>query len=304
MVTAGICPVLGADEVARFDAEGFLSLPRLAPHDEVQRMRACLAELFRRRAGRAQGLQYDMLGSDEDAGEAAQPTVINPSDHAPELRDIAFHRNALAIARQLLGAAAVLSFEHAILKPARSGRATPWHQDEAYRVDASFHYEQLSIWLALQDVPVEAGCMEFLRGSDQEGVRPHRSPGGDVAVHVIEYDGEVEAARCVACPVRAGEATVHHGRTLHRAGPNVSNVDRYAYILAFELPPSPIPAGRRFGWNDEKRTPNRSRRRRWLRRGGFVVEALRKWRRGIWRSSGHAAFELRRAWHAVLGRLR
>jgi hypothetical protein len=41
-------------------------------------------------------------------------------------------RNALALATQLLGPGTEAQGNHAIMKPAGMGAATPWHQDEAY----------------------------------------------------------------------------------------------------------------------------------------------------------------------------
>ena len=53
---------------------------------------------------------------------------------------------------------------HAILKPARIGGATPWHQDEAYW-DPRYAHRAVSIWLALQPATLENGCMRFIAGS-------------------------------------------------------------------------------------------------------------------------------------------
>ncbi|MDB6042320.1 MAG: Deoxyhypusine synthase [Gammaproteobacteria bacterium] len=67
-----------------------------------------------------------------------------------------------------------------ILKPAHQGGATPWHQDEAYRVAPDFDYRQVSIWVPLQDATLENGCMMYIPGSHRSGVLPHRSRGGIV----------------------------------------------------------------------------------------------------------------------------
>jgi ectoine hydroxylase-related dioxygenase (phytanoyl-CoA dioxygenase family) len=291
--------ILRPEQIAAFHEQGFLTLPEIAPPGELELMRNVFSRLFEQRAGRAEGAQYDIVSHDGDEEESALPTIINPLNYAPELRRLQYRANALAIARQLLGPTVTPSFEHAILKPPHFGAATPWHQDEAYRVDSDFEYQQLSIWMCLQDATLENGCMHYIPGSNHGGVLPHRSPRNDPKVHAIECADGFDAATAMPCPIPAGGATMHHGKTLHYAGPNSTNAPRCAYILAFEVPPKPLTAARDFYWNREKQNADLLRRRQWRRRGGIVVEAARKVRQGLWRSPRRVAFELRRALRAL-----
>lgn len=268
---------------------------------EVPKLTGIFDSMFAAQVGRSEGAQYDILGHDEDDVDARLPTLINPIDYEPELRQLVFRSNALAVAQQLLGPK-VLSFEHVILKPARQGGATPWHQDEAYRADPNFEYEQVSVWMALSEVTLDNGCMQYIPGSHRLGVLPHRSFNNDPKVHAIECTGGFDAATTVPCPVSAGGATIHHGRTLHYAGPNGSDAPRYAYILAFEVPPKPTASRRDFFWNREKQTANRARKSHWRRRGGVVIEVWRRFRRGVWSHPLQALFEVRRLLQTLLRR--
>jgi ectoine hydroxylase-related dioxygenase (phytanoyl-CoA dioxygenase family) len=291
--------MLDAKVGADFRENGFTILPQISTPEELAQLRSVFARLFAEHAGREEGMQYDLIGNDSGQGAAALPTIINPINYAPELRQLRFRENAAAIARQLLGPRATSSFEHVILKPARQGGATPWHQDEAYRADPNFAYQQVSIWMPLQEATLENGCMVYVPGSHRLGVLPHRSPGNDPRVPAIECVGGFNVADAVACPLEAGMATVHQGRTLHYAGPNRSDAPRYAYILAFEIPPEPLRERRDFHWNREKQAANILRKRRWRLRGGIVVEASRKLRSGMWRRPARMLFELRRALRAL-----
>ena len=240
----------------------------------------------------------------DDDGETSQalPAIINPVNFAPELRATVFRANAEAIARQLLGPAATASFEHAILKPPRFGAATPWHQDEATRVDASFEYEQLSIWMPLQEATPQNGCMQYVPGTNKGDVLPQRSPKNDPKIHAIECAGGFDPADAILCPLPPGGATIHHGRTLHYAGPNSSDQPRRAYILAFEIPPKPCTRKRDFYWNHDKQTAGLNRKRRWRKRGGIIIEFVRKVRAGMFRHPARVVFEVRRAIRAIFSR--
>ncbi len=292
---------LTPEQIASFHEQGFLVLPAVTSQEEVADLRQVFDRLFASKAGRKEGAQFDMVGHDDDDAAPALPQIINPVNYAPELRDTHYRANALAIARQLLGPEVTPAFEHAILKPAERGAATPWHQDEAFRVDPDFEYQQLSIWMPLQEATLENGCMEYIPGTNKGEVLPHRSPGSDTKVHALECAEGFDPAKAVPCPLPAGGATIHSGRTLHHAGPNLTNMPRRAYVLGFEIPPKPSAQARDFYWNRDKQTANRERKRAWRRRGGVLVEVGRKLRGGVWRSPGRLLFEVRRALRALKG---
>ena len=291
--------MLSAESLSRFDQDGFLQLQDFCDPAELLEVRHTIDDLFRRGVGRAEGAQYDMLGHDDDPNTQSQPTLINPHHFSARLRSLDVRDRAAKVARQLLGPKATPSFEHVILKPAGHSGATPWHQDEAYRVDPNFAYSQVSFWVPLQNVTERNGCMQFIPGSNRGDVLTHRSPENDPQVHALECAGEFDVASAVACPMDIGGATVHHGRTLHFAGPNFSSEPRYAYILAFEVPPVALRSKRSFQWNDEKRAAHLKRRRDWRVRGGIFIEAGRKFRMGLWRQPGRFVFELRRGLRAL-----
>jgi ectoine hydroxylase-related dioxygenase (phytanoyl-CoA dioxygenase family) len=291
---------LSDGQISEFWECGYVAVPAITSQDEVILMRRVFERLFAERAGREEGAQFDMVTHDEDDEPARLPAIISPVNFAPELRHTRYRANARAIARQLLGSTATAAFEHAILKPAQRGAATPWHQDEATRVDSNFVYEQVSIWMPLQEATIENGCMHYIPGSHKGDVLDHRSPKSDRKVHAIECAGEFDPSAATPCPLPAGGAVIHHGRTLHCAGPNSTNNARFAYILAFEIPPVPLAGGRDFYWNREKETANRLRRSAWRKRGGVVIELVRRARYGALGNPKRMLFEVRRAMRALL----
>ncbi len=295
--------VLTPEQIAEFHERGFLSIPQISTPEEVELLRGIFDRLFAQKAGRAEGAQFDMVTHDEDDDQPqALPSIINPVNFAPELRATIFRTNAAAIARQLLGPKVTASFEHAILKPAHYGAATPWHQDDATRVDAKLDYELLSMWMPLQEATPENGCMQYIAGTHKADVLPHRSPKSDPRIHAIECAGGFDPADATLCPLPPGGATMHHGRTLHYAGPNASDIPRRAYILAFEVPPKPSTRQRDFYWNRDKQTAGLDRKRHWRKRGGMLIEFARKLRGGLWRHPDRVVFEIRRAVRVLLGR--
>ncbi|HET6386516.1 MAG TPA: phytanoyl-CoA dioxygenase family protein [Armatimonadota bacterium] len=251
--------VLTQEQIDGYHQNGFLAIEALTTPAEVESLQSIYDSLFAARVGREVGDQFDLGGADQEGQEAALPQILGPSKYAPALRQGQLFVNAEAIARQLLGPEAKFGGDHAILKPAEIGAATPWHQDEAYW-DPSMEYNSLSIWIPLQDATVESGCMQFIPGSHRSEVQPHHTINHDPRVHGLEIDA-ADTSGAVACPIPAGGATVHHNRTLHYAGPNLTGGPRRAYILGFSLPARPRSETRDFYWNAQKRTPREERAR-------------------------------------------
>lgn len=289
---------LSASQISFFKEQGYLRLDRVVEPSEVDRLKGLLQTLFASKAGVNEGAQFDLVGSSDNASQSTLPQIINPSNYARELLRSNFFKTASAIAHQLLGPHARFSDDHVLMKPAKVGAATPWHQDEAFR-DPKYVTREISIWLALQSVDRVNGCMEFIPASNIGEVLPHRSPNGNGSVHALECFEGFDVDTAVPCPVPAGGCTIHTGRTLHFAGPNRSDAPRYAYVLIFNLPPLPMRESRDFPWLADRQTQHAERNRRWRSHGGFAVEAVRWVRKLDPHDFERLLYDVRRARAAV-----
>ena len=242
-------------EVRKFREDGYLAIDSITSADDVARLRESYDRIFEQRAGRELGLQFDLAGADGDDDEASLPQILQPARFAPEMNDSELLTNASALARDLLGPDAVCTIDHAILKPANHGAATPWHQDAAYW-DPNLIFKTISIWVPLQDATLENGCMQFVPGSHKMDVLPHRSIGGDTRVHGLELSEPDEdlLSRAVACPIPAGGCTIHGGYMLHYASPNRSNQPRRALILGARVQATPRSEPRTYSWQEARKT--------------------------------------------------
>ena len=235
-------PFLTDEQVAAFERDGFLVVDGLTDPDEVAALRDAYDELFAR-AGGFEGRDRIELAVDGD--RPVLPQVLNPERYLPELLQGRAFANACRLAVQLLGDDGVPEFNHAINKPPRDGAPTPWHQDEAYW-DPRADHTAISVWVPLQDVDESNGCMAFVPGSHRQPVLPHRLIHPDA--HGLRLADDTEPAGAVVCPIPAGSATVHAGRTLHYAGPNRTDRPRRAVAFAFACPPVPRATPHHYPW--------------------------------------------------------
>lgn len=243
---------LTQEQIDQFHRDGFLSLDAITALEEVDSLREIYDNLFSLQTLKNHSDSFDLAGTGEEGAVATLPQIMNPSKYAPELTETIVRRNAIAIARQLLGDEADFSFDHAIRKPPAIGAVTPWHQDEAYW-NPGLAYESLSIWVPLQEATLENGCMQFIPGTHKEGVLPHHSIGRDTRVPGLETD-QANPELAVPCPLPPGGATIHHCRTLHYTGANTSDNFRRAYIMAFGVPPQSRSVPRDFPWLTERKS--------------------------------------------------
>ncbi|WP_428489937.1 phytanoyl-CoA dioxygenase family protein [Rhodopila sp.] len=289
---------LDAAMVDRFRADGFLPFDTGLPAGDVAALRRTLMGLHSKKVGFEEGALFDAMGVDDGSAPARFPQILHPRSFAPELVGHSFYHVARAIAEQLLGSEVRFKADISLMKPARIGEATPWHQDEAFQ-DPRFDYDEVSFWLALQPVDQTNSCMAYLPGSHHGSVLPHGFPGGDSRIHALECIGGFDMRDTVACPVPAGWCVIHTGRTLHGAGPNPSDGDRMAYVLIFDRVPTPTRAAREFPWRAEHRTARAQREMAWRRNGGLLVHLWRQRTRMRVTNVRTLLFDIRRAARAV-----
>jgi hypothetical protein len=229
-------------QVASFRRDGFLRVEALTDAAELGVLLALYDDLFSREGGIDADDRIDLVPGE---GRSPLPQIVNPERYAPRLVEGQAYRNAREIAAQLLGPGCLPTGNHAILKPARTGAATPWHQDEAYW-DPAFAHRAVSIWLALQPATMENGCMRFLPGSHRGPVLPHELISTES--HGLRAVGALPEVAEVLCELPAGGATLHDGRTLHAAGPNLSGRPRRALVFGFGLAPVPLDRPNHYPW--------------------------------------------------------
>jgi hypothetical protein len=253
-------PHVSEAQLAAFRRDGFLLVEGLSSEEEIASLRVLFDRMFSERRGWESGDLFDMVGLDSPEQELALPQLLRPSRYEPLLRQSKLASSARSIAEQILGPKLENDLEHAINKPPFTGAATPWHQDDAFHRKGSGVLESISIWMPLQDVTIESGCMRYIRGSNLGPLYPHRSPGNDPRIHGLETASPPDLTNCVEMPMRAGDAVIHLSRTLHGAGANTSAQPRRAYILGYSVQTRRHRVlVRDYPWNLEKQTAREER---------------------------------------------
>ena len=147
-------------------------------------------------------------------------------EHSEYFRKLNYGERFVGLAELLLDDEVEVKTVQWFTKPARVGKETPPHQDGFYfKLEPS---EALTLWLALDVVNEENGCVRFVSGSNRRGMRPHQlSNVLGFSQGIVDY-GEADNAAEVAIHADPGDLSVHHCMTIHRADPNPSERPRRA----------------------------------------------------------------------------
>jgi ectoine hydroxylase-related dioxygenase (phytanoyl-CoA dioxygenase family) len=229
-MTQEIAPTASAEQRSFFEKEGYLSIPAITDAEEIAWFRETYERLLADE--RAMQVKYTEPGA---SGVINQ--IFGAELREPKLVQTRYVRNALAMAAELLGVPKEkVSYGGMLLiyKPPGAGRDVPWHQDEAYwDTFDNKNCHSLSVWMPLDEVTVDSGCMQFLPQSHHADFLNYRQPEG--AQPLVLAD-PVDVSAAVACPLPPGGATFHHCRTLHYTGPNTSPRGRRACTTIFHGP--------------------------------------------------------------------
>jgi len=230
-----LVPTLSAEQIEHFRTRGFLAIDAITTPEELDWLRGIYSTIVE-----DQGSVKVRYGSSQaGGGDGIIDQIFAPEFRCPQLLETTYLANGRQLAALLLGVAPeeiVYGGVLLIYKPAADGRDVPWHQDEVYWEFPTKRCHSASVWMPLDDVTPDSGCMQFLPGSHQLDVLRYRQPPGTEPLVLAE---PVDVSGAVACPLSAGGATFHHCRTLHYTAPNTSPRPRRALTTIFHGPRMP-----------------------------------------------------------------
>jgi ectoine hydroxylase-related dioxygenase (phytanoyl-CoA dioxygenase family) len=225
------------DAIAHWREHGWARLGRVASDDQLTALRARADDIMHGRVVH-EGLffQHDSATGRYEDLEFGQGWV-GPSDAYRKIekleRDPAFRawiENPVfeRVVGAVIGEAVALYRATLFSKSARGGTELPWHQDGGsfWGLDRD---PELQVWTALDDAPVDAGCVEVVDGSHRAGLATPL--GGTIPADVVARAGA--DGKRLPLPSAAGEVLLIHNHLWHRSGTNATGRPRRAFTVAF-----------------------------------------------------------------------
>ncbi|MFK7732158.1 MAG: phytanoyl-CoA dioxygenase family protein [Pseudomonadales bacterium] len=154
----------------------------------------------------------------------------------PLLAEIAKTERILDIVETLLGPDLMVWSVELFIKEAKSAHTVSWHQDLTYWGMGETD-DEVTAWVALSDVSIEAGCMRFMPGSHLGALVEHQDTFSEsnLLSRGQEIPG-VDDSQAIYGPLQPGEMSLHHGRCYHSSGQNQSDDRRIGVAIRYVTP--------------------------------------------------------------------
>ncbi len=229
---------IGASQLAEFRDRGFLVVKNAFGPDELKRAVEAIDALLSGTVsdykpapwGHKHGVLLRPGRSLETLGDNRLEALVLARalmEHDPRLESMATHPHLTRFLRQVMGDEPILIHNMVRAKPPSQGDK-PWHQDLTH-FNVHPCCTVVSAWIAIDDAPLEAGCLHFIPGTHLRGPTKH--------VFERDYqipDAEVRRTGQVATPVQKGSCVLLNALVHHGSPPNRSSERRLALQLTFK----------------------------------------------------------------------
>jgi ectoine hydroxylase-related dioxygenase (phytanoyl-CoA dioxygenase family) len=222
---------LSEARIKQFEDDGYLAGIKILSESQVDRLRDELEEFFKpEHDGKEYWYEYH-------SNESSDPNrtlfhALGAWRIGVSFHDILWHPAFVTVAEQLLGGDVRFWHDQLFCKPAHHGGVVAWHQDYSYwtRTKPLAH---LTCWIALDDATADNGCVLYVPGSHRWDLLPITGLAGDMeAIQEVLTPAQFEALqKPVAAEVKKGEATFHHGLTIHGSRENNTDRPRRATVI-------------------------------------------------------------------------
>lgn len=212
-----------------YDRDGFIVVRQFLSAEEFAELRHELDRYIRE-------VVPTLSDSDAFFDDKSRPETLKQMQHMqndPFFREYVNHPKWKSLAETLVGEPATCETPEWFNKPPGTNHVTPPHQDNYYFCLAPPNV--VTIWLALDDVDDENGCLRYVPGSHSVPIRPHnRSNVLGFSQGISDY-GDADLTAEVRIHLAPGDVTAHHGNTIHRADANTSRTrNRRAFAMVFK----------------------------------------------------------------------
>ena len=146
--------------------------------------------------------------------------------------ELATHQNILDIVEKVIGPNILLHNTTYIIKEPQTPAFVSWHQDLTYW--GFSHDDQISVWLALSNADGVNGGMYMIPKSHLEGKKKHKTINDENNVlFQNQWVEKFDENNKTLCSLKPGEASFHHGWTIHSSMPNKSNDRRIGFNIQY-----------------------------------------------------------------------
>jgi ectoine hydroxylase-related dioxygenase (phytanoyl-CoA dioxygenase family) len=227
---------LSDNQVEMYRNNGFIVVKDFLSPEELREWREAVEEAVTERDGRKFPGQDIKIGEEDGINEDGEyygkvfDQLLNLWQTNNRMKKIMLDKRIGEMAARLAGVEGIrIWHDQALIK-------RPWANPTSWHLDTPFwsfsHREALSIWVALDDVTLENGCLFFIPGSHKKTT--FENPGITKNMDAV-FDFYPEFKQSASMPVvmKAGSCSFHNGLCIHGAHANMTPGFRRAMTCAY-----------------------------------------------------------------------
>ena len=210
----------------RFRSQGYTVMKGVFPEEELVPMRTRTEQIIHY----ALRNNCDLFTNYYLRHRVDQGVLYDLFQRFPEFPPLARHPAIVTMLQNIYARNFFLYENSLVYKPPRGDNAVPWHQDFMNRADEPF---KVIVWMALDDVDEENGCIYAIPGSHLTGYRSWYKVRGETHHTRLRLD-DLDLSRAVPLTLRAGDVLIFHCALLHSSKNVHSERPRRAYRVAYQ----------------------------------------------------------------------
>ena len=211
--------------VQDFQKDGFIYFPSFLNQQEINLVNEKMQEFIEKKVPE---MPSDRVYYEDKSDKNTLKQLQQLFEYDPFFSDMMFGSRFEKLASILLQDSVIGKNIQYFNKPPKIGKPTPAHQDGYYFMLEPM--EAVTMWMALEPVDEENGCVRYVKGSHKKGMRRHgRTQTLGFSQGITDFGTKEDLTNEVFFPTQPGDLLVHHALTIHRAnGNNSANRSRKA----------------------------------------------------------------------------
>lgn len=227
---------LAPAQIDFYRENGYVVIENFLDQKELGHWRESVEEAVKERNGQKMPGKSIKVGEDDGINKEADyfknvfDQLLNLWQTNGKVRELMLDKRIGKMAAELSGADGIrIWHDQALIK-------RPWANPTAWHLDTPFwsfsDRMALSIWVALDDVTLENGCMFFIPGSFKETKFESPQIGKNLG-DVFNFYPQFMHSKSVPAVMKAGSCSFHNGLTIHGAHANMTPGFRRAMTCAY-----------------------------------------------------------------------
>jgi phytanoyl-CoA hydroxylase len=210
-----------SDVKEKYSRDGYLVLNDFFPKERMFELKNEIKEIFTSGEDMKCRIEVDQKKLKE------QGVFIGVARINSIFKELVYEEKLISLLKELLGNKVHFTDDKVVFKNSDTDFGSPWHQDWYYWKGS----HKVSVWIALDDVNIENGCLKVVPGSHKDRFNHEdlREDGFSKSV-LPDY---IKTDQVKSLPVNRGSIIILDDLTLHASHPNTSGEDRWAFIPTY-----------------------------------------------------------------------